>query len=85
MFLRRNMVFDWIYQQYVNHGLTIFLFHPFVFLLLDYLKKTCFLGINSKIVFTVIFFLAIPLVAVVGKMFSWIERKKVFDIKQISK
>lgn len=76
-FLRRNVVFDWIYQQYVQYGLTIFLFHPFVLLLLDYLKKTCFVGVNSKISFTIILLLAIPLSAIIGKMFSWVEKIQV--------
>lgn len=73
-FLRSNVFFDWIYQQYVQRGMTIFLFHPFVFLLLGYLKKTCFAGVNQGISFAVILLLAIPLSAVIGKMFSWVER-----------
>jgi peptidoglycan/LPS O-acetylase OafA/YrhL len=77
-FFKQNVCFDWIFQQYVRFGLTIFLFHPFVFLLLGYMKNTCFARINTEIAFIIIFLLAIPLVAVVAKCFSWIEYGKVF-------
>ncbi|MDR1762200.1 MAG: acyltransferase [Bacteroidales bacterium] len=81
-FLSRNKIFDWIYIQY---GFTIFLFHPFVFLLLGYLKKNYFAGVNSKISFIIIFLLAILLSAVIGKMFSWVERKNIFSINEKKK
>ena len=81
-FLRRNAIFNWIYQQYVRHGLTIFLFHPLAFLLLDYLKKTWLADTNPAIAFAILFLLAILLVAVLAKCFSWIERKKVFGVNE---
>ncbi|MDR1761658.1 MAG: acyltransferase [Bacteroidales bacterium] len=84
-FLKRNAVFNWIYQQYEQRGLTIFLFHPFVFLLLNYLKKTCLVGVNPTLSFAIIFLLAIPLAAVAGKMFSWVEHTNIFSIKERKK
>jgi len=71
-FLRKNVFFDWIYQQYTQRGLTIFLFHPIVFVLLAYLK-TCFAVLPQAISFAIVLLLAIPLSAVIGKMFSWVE------------
>jgi hypothetical protein len=77
VFCRKNKIFNWVYTQYVKHGITIFLFHPFVFILLQWMKKTYFVGVPQMITFIIILFLAISLSAVLGKMFSWVERIKI--------
>jgi fucose 4-O-acetylase-like acetyltransferase len=82
-FLKKNSVFCWIYQQYIDYGLTIFLFQPFAFVLLGYLKNIYFVRINSNIAFIVNFLLAIILVAVIGKAFSWCEKIKIINVKKI--
>jgi hypothetical protein len=88
---RKNKVFNWFYSQYIKHGITIFLFHPFVFILLEWLKnlfflewlkKTGFATTNQIIVLTVLLFLSFTLSAIIGNIFSWVERIKIFKYER---
>ncbi|MCL2327922.1 MAG: acyltransferase [Bacteroidetes bacterium] len=82
-FCKRNSVFAWVYKQYTKHGLTIFLFHPFVFLLLAEIRRMLFGGgNNSWYAFTVIVVLAIPLSACTGYLFAWVEKLAQIKIKK---
>ncbi|MDR2971123.1 MAG: acyltransferase [Bacteroidales bacterium] len=73
-YIKKNTILNWIYTQYVKHGVTIFLFHPFVFLLLVWLQKSIFHGVREIIVLIVMLLLSIPLSAVIGYLFSWVEK-----------
>lgn len=74
-FCKRNSVFAWVYAQYTKHGLTIFLFHPFVFLLLIEIRKLLFAGhTTSWLAFIVTVAFAIPLSGCVGYLLAWIEK-----------
>lgn len=74
-YCKRNSIFNWIYTQYTKHGLTIFLFHPFVFLLLIEIRRILFGGGNSSwLAFSVITILAIILSGCVGYLFAWVEK-----------
>ncbi|MDR0941753.1 MAG: acyltransferase [Bacteroidales bacterium] len=73
-FCKRNSVFAWMYAQYTKHGLTIFLFHPLVFLLLIKIPRSIFEGYNEWLVFTIITILAITLSSCVGYLFAWVEK-----------
>lgn len=75
-FCRKNIILDWVYTQYVKHGVTIFLFHSFVFILLLWLKRTFFAGINQIIVFPIMLLLSITLSAIIGYLFAWVEKIK---------
>lgn len=82
-FCKRNSVFAWMYAQYTKHGLTIFLFHPFVFLLLIEIRRIIFGGDNrSWLAFVGITILAILLSACVGYLFAWVEKLAQVKIKK---
>ncbi|MDR2511321.1 MAG: hypothetical protein LBC89_02460 [Bacteroidales bacterium] len=80
--MKKNTVLDWIFQQYVKNGLIIFLFHPFVFLLLAWLKNKVLIEINSKISFIIILFLAIPLISIIAKCFLWVGKIRIINKTQ---
>lgn len=79
-FLRKASIFNSIYKQYMEHSLTIYLFHPFLFLiLLGRFKNYCHgIGINSEpVLFIIIFLSAVPLSALMGKLFSGVEKIRI--------
>jgi hypothetical protein len=83
-YLKRNSFLRWMLNLYATRSLTIFLFHPFVFLLLNVIKNKI-IGfmpdINRLLLFCLIFLLAVPSCAVMGKMFSWIQKIKTLNFK----
>ncbi len=84
-FCKRNTVFTWIYRQYTKHGLTIFLFHPFVFLLLREVQKILLnfdFDKSSWLAFIVIVIFAIPLSGCVGYLFAWVEKLAQIKVKK---
>jgi peptidoglycan/LPS O-acetylase OafA/YrhL len=80
-FLCKNIIIDWILKQYINSGYTIYLFHPLAMLLIkwsiEFLHIGNFMANHNYIKFFVYIILAIPLGAVLGKLFSWTEKVKI--------
>jgi fucose 4-O-acetylase-like acetyltransferase len=80
--LRKNQLFNWIYEQYIESAYTIYLYHPLSFLsILIVLEKTPtvkgYLYNNQWLCFFVYMVLTIPMCAVLGRLFSWGERIKI--------
>ncbi len=75
-FVRRNQVVDWIFVQYMQSGLVIFLFHPLMFLTFSYTLRPLMVGLSQLIIFPVYLLVAIVGGAVLGRVFSWCERIK---------
>jgi peptidoglycan/LPS O-acetylase OafA/YrhL len=80
-FLRKNRMFDWIYQQYIQNCYTVFLYHPLSFLailiMIKYSGLNDYLFRNELICFIVYMILTIPMNAVIGKIFSWGEKIRI--------
>ena len=81
-FLRRKNLLNWVFKQYEHNCYTIFLYHPFSFLLIFYLRKYCesfdyIFQVNSLISFSLYLILTLSISAFWGKLFSWTERIKI--------
>ena len=71
---KKNILFKNVFEQYINHSLTIFLFHPFIFMILVFITGR-YLYILPEVVQLVIFFsIAVISGAILAKMLSWIEK-----------
>jgi hypothetical protein len=79
--LKQNSIFDWIFKQYTEYGMTIYLFQSFTFLFLRYVLNPVFdaMSINGSILqFFIYLLLSILLSAILGKIFSWCEKINIF-------
>jgi hypothetical protein len=77
----KNGVINWIFEQYKHNGYTIYLFHPFAFLILR--EILIFTGLlewvyNYEWIYLPLYLLfIIPVSAVFGRLLSWTEKIKI--------
>ena len=84
-YLQRDHLFHWIFKQYELNCYTIFLYHPFSFLLILYVRNffapfDYLFQLHDFTSFVLYLFFTVIISAFCGNLFSWAERIKI--IKQ---